>query len=73
MSPISKEKLSTLKEGLPFGSQAIIAKKTGYSYFYVHRVMNGVYFNQKIIREAIRMYKNTHEISIELENAISNG
>lgn len=72
-SPITKEKLSTLREGLPFGSQLVIAEKTGYSKFYVNRVMSGTYYNQKIIKEAIRMYKEAHVISTELEKVISNG
>ena len=46
------------------GDQYKIAKITGYTDIYVYNVLSGIRYNEKILREAIRIAKENRKLGI---------
>jgi predicted transcriptional regulator len=53
--------LAKLKEKLPFGAQGEIAKRSGIHLVHVNRVLNGKYYNEKVIATTIEYLKELKE------------
>jgi hypothetical protein len=53
---LSKEKLCTLRGGLPRGAQKIISDRLRRSLVFVNRVLNGHVYDDKVIKAAYKLY-----------------
>ena len=64
------EKLSTLREGLPFGSINEIAKHVGCTPATVRRVLKGKGFRPDIIEAALRIFEAKKKMIDQVEEAV---
>jgi len=69
---LNVEKLRELRDGLPHKSLTKIAKSLGFSRGYVTRVLAGQYYNEKIIEEALRIYKLGEKRRAEISQQVNN-
>lgn len=67
---ISLQSLAELRENLPWGSQKEIAKRCGLSRLTVNKVLNGVFFNKKVIDTAIEYLKEIKEVQEDYKQKI---
>jgi len=52
---ITKEELESLRKNLKYGDNKLIAKQTKKSPTYVSYVLNSVYYNEQVIKAAIKL------------------
>jgi hypothetical protein len=53
---LTKEKLCTLRGGLPRGAQKVISDQLRRSLVFVNRVLNGHVYDAEVIKAAYRLY-----------------
>lgn len=58
---LTKEKLCTLRGGLPRGAQKEIAERLGVTQECVSRVLNGHEKSDKVIKAALKLYNEEQE------------
>ncbi len=52
---ITKEELESLRKNLKYGDNKLIAKQTKKSPTYVSYVLNSIYYNEDVIKAAIKL------------------
>ena len=68
---VSADLVKRLKSKLPYGAYKIISEKTGYSYTYVARVIQGKRYNKDVILCAIELAKEKNEEVETVEKQIA--
>lgn len=64
---IPSDKLSTLRQSLPYGSITMISDRTGLSRETVSRVLRGKSYREDVIKEALRIIQDFEEILGKIE------
>jgi len=67
---ISDKTLRYIKKHLPSGWVSLIQEATGYSKASVSRVLNGDYYNEVIIDEAIKLSRQNKKQQEQMNNKI---